>query len=456
MQIKETQIAGYRGFTTPQTLRLARPNGEPGSGLTVLVGPNNGGKSSVLEVLSYLRAPTSDLTFDDQQRNAARNARVEITYDTDKGRIHLRSLATGAGEMVLPEGFQRGKVWYLPAKRWMEEQFTASNPGDRASYVQRAYDHTSRRMQTMGIGQRLTAIADNPETFDRILSQILIDPPKWFLAKQASGSHSARVSTAPSQHGFEGLGQGVLNAIMIADALHDAQPGDIVLIDEPELAMAPSAQRRLLRILASKSARTQIVIATHSPYFGPIEYLANGATLARVYLHDRHSTIAQMSKQTSDALTSIANDSHNPHTLGLDAREVFFLEDGVILVEGQEDVIGYRTAAEYLEIEIAGHFFGWGVGGASKMTTVASLLDDLGFERVVGVLDGNRKKDVKALQLKFLKYSFLTIKADDVRSKAETKARPAVAGLLTTAFKVRPGTEGDLIDLFATINKLIA
>jgi hypothetical protein len=60
--------------------------------------------------------------------------------------------------------------------------------------------------------------------------------------------------------------------------------------------------------------------------------------------------------------------------MGLDAREAFFLDDGVILVEGQEDVLAYRRALKEMEIEIPGHFFGWGVGGAPKMRIIAKLL----------------------------------------------------------------------------------
>ena len=49
MSIKKLAISGLRGFATEQSLTLAIPNGANGSGLTVLVGPNNGGKSTIVE-----------------------------------------------------------------------------------------------------------------------------------------------------------------------------------------------------------------------------------------------------------------------------------------------------------------------------------------------------------------------------------------------------------------------
>ena len=54
MPIIEVTIKGYRGFATDQRVRFAVPTGAVGSGLTVLVGPNNGGKSSVIEALQAL------------------------------------------------------------------------------------------------------------------------------------------------------------------------------------------------------------------------------------------------------------------------------------------------------------------------------------------------------------------------------------------------------------------
>lgn len=41
--IQSISCLGYKGFATQQSLKLAMPNGKPGSGLTVLVGPNGGG-----------------------------------------------------------------------------------------------------------------------------------------------------------------------------------------------------------------------------------------------------------------------------------------------------------------------------------------------------------------------------------------------------------------------------
>ncbi|MEN9864857.1 MAG: hypothetical protein RL748_447 [Pseudomonadota bacterium] len=49
---------------------------------------------------------------------------------------------------------------------------------------------------------------------------------------------------------------------------HQAKPGDILMIDEPELNLHPSAQRRVARILAAVANQgVHVVVSTHSDYF---------------------------------------------------------------------------------------------------------------------------------------------------------------------------------------------
>jgi len=102
----------------------------------------------------------------------------------------------------------------------------------------------------------------------------------------------------------------------------------------------------------------------------------------------------------------------------------------VILVEGQEDVLCYPEVAAQLNKEFTGRFFGWGVGGAENMPVISNLLHDLGFAKVAGVLDRNKEDVAESLQAQFPDYKFLTIPADDVRSKSARPEEKEVIGLL--------------------------
>lgn len=47
---KQISISGFRGFGVKQTLEFALPyNNIPGSGLTIIVGGNNTGKTTIIE-----------------------------------------------------------------------------------------------------------------------------------------------------------------------------------------------------------------------------------------------------------------------------------------------------------------------------------------------------------------------------------------------------------------------
>ncbi|MFB2836695.1 AAA family ATPase [Floridanema evergladense] len=52
--LKILEIKGLRGFATTQSIRFAHPRQKLGSGLTILVGANNAGKSTLIEAISAL------------------------------------------------------------------------------------------------------------------------------------------------------------------------------------------------------------------------------------------------------------------------------------------------------------------------------------------------------------------------------------------------------------------
>ena len=138
-----------------------------------------------------------------------------------------------------------------------------------------------------------------------------------------------------------------------------------------------------------------------------------------------------MSDDSRSLIAKLANGNlYNPHTWGLDAREFFFQEDGIILVEGQEDVLLYPEIAKQLGKEIQGSFFGWGAGGADNIPHLCSIAKDLGFKRVAAILDGDKKDCFEDLKNNFSEYHFEIIPADDIRTKPARKANLEKPGLL--------------------------
>ena len=149
-----------------------------------------------------------------------------------------------------------------------------------------------------------------------------------------------------------------MNLFFIVDALYDSDAGGTIVIDEPELSLHPAYQRKLAELITEYAATRQIILATHSPYFVNLGALENGATIARAHLRGGQSQLSQLAEPTARHIRGLLADVNNPHVLGLNAQEVFFLEDQVILVEGPEDVIFYRRVQDDLGISLQGTFFG--------------------------------------------------------------------------------------------------
>ena len=57
-------IHGLRGFGEEKTIEFSIPNGKPGSGLTIMVGANNSGKTTIFEALRSFNSPKDKFIFD--------------------------------------------------------------------------------------------------------------------------------------------------------------------------------------------------------------------------------------------------------------------------------------------------------------------------------------------------------------------------------------------------------
>lgn len=84
---------------------------------------------------------------------------------------------------------------------------------------------------------------------------------------------------------------------------------------------------------------------------------------------------------------------------------------------------------------------------------IASLLAELGFEKVVGLLDGNRTDLVTDLSDQFPQYQFYAMAADDIRTKKEQSLRPPVVGILDETGKVRVEHEKHMRELLNSVNE---
>lgn len=455
MVLQNLEVQGLRGFRRAEDIPLAVPNGNRSSGLTILVGPNNGGKSTVVDAFRAHSYPVNEgesQSFPEGRRNKDAGDKISIQAIAVSGKVTgLRTVADGGSETQWHPAQSDEDLFVLPSRRYFDPYFYETSTATRDQYRRYFGQRSSRGEPLESFGQRLFQIQKNRAAFNNELGKVVKPIPKWAIDQSDEGQYYLKVETGGLYHSSEGMGEGLVS-LLIIDALYDSAPGSIVVIDEPELSLHPSLQRRLFSLLRDYAKDRQIVIATHSPYFADFGALLEGARLSRIHRKDNGSTVSSISSSTVKRLGGFLRDRYNPHVLGLNAREAFFLEDRVILVEGQEDVILYQSVAEQVGVEIEGDFFGWGVGGAEKMGAIAALLQELGFEKVVGLLDEDKESRREKLQETFPSYRFHTIPAKDIRTKPERRAQPAVEGLLDESGKVRSEYEAPIKELLTKVN----
>lgn len=428
------EISGLRGFAGTQRLVISVPDGNPGSGLTVVVGANNAGKSTVIEALRAI-AQLEPPSFTQGRRNQAGGDRVVIRASDSQGRATiLRNIRSGSSETEYSSengGVDLTKILVLPARRVFSPYFGRSII-DRANYMANIGFPAIRSSAMDQFTYRLFTIEKNRAPFDALLKRVVDPVPDWSIDQLDSGQYFLKVRKGGATHSSEGLGEGLVSLLYLVDALYDSQEGDTIAVDEPELSLHPALQRKLSALLTEFAATRQIIVATHSPYFVGLEAIPNGGTVARVHVVDNESKISQLSSNSAKNIFGLMTNANNPHILGLLAQEIFFVEDRIILVEGQEDVVFFKRVESAIE-PLSGTFFGWGVGGADNMARIATVLSELGFSKVVGILDANKASLLPSLRQQFPQYFFDAIVADDVRTKSAVAAKPAIAGLLTAS-----------------------
>lgn len=455
MMISSLSIKGLRGFATCETLTLAKPEaGRPASGLTILVGPNNGGKSTVVEAFRAITAGGTP-SFTEGKRNLAAGDRVELRVELADGSHHSLTTTTSGGSETRREPVPgvTPSILVLPSRRYFNVYFGKGLYNrDRFSHSElpavRSHPITEfayRLFETLGDDQKRAK-------FNDVLARVVRPCPDWTIDQQDSGQYYLKVKSGDAFHNSDGMGEGIVSLFFIVNALYDSNPDDVIVIDEPEVSLHPMYQRRLAVLLAEYAKDRQIVYATHSPYFLPLDKVDSGLAISRVYKDaDNRCRVVAVSDETKRALTRLTTDANNPHVLGLDAREVFFLEDDVLLVEGQEDVVCYRRIANELDVELPCEFFGWGVGGAEKMETIARLLHELSYQKVAGILDGDKSAVADRLSKAYPGYKFTCIPLDDVRTKPERPAHPGKRGLLDERLTLRNDMREHMAQMFDDI-----
>lgn len=451
--IDSLSISGFRGFSECTHIKFAIPNNNEGSGLTVLTGANNSGKTTIVEALRCFNGNISKNegpSFNENQRNISTKGIVEINIKEHEGRECTIKTKNGGSRTEKSHRDFCPHYYIVQSRRGILYEFGRSSV-NKEFYIDNSMNFSKRDHLLNNFNQRIFEIEDNSVEFNQLFWNILGYKLEWVIDQHETGNYYLKCKVGDQEHSGEGLGDGCWSTFVISAALFDSKPNDVIVIDEPELSLHPAVQKRLMNKILEYSKTRQIILSTHSPYFISWDAIINGGTLIRVVNRNNRTECYCTDSVFQDKCGKIKNDLNNPHLLGLDSNEVFFLEDNIVLVEGQEDVVIYQKILNQLKIDVKGTFFGWGAGGADRMGHFLTLFKILGYKHVVAILDGDKNETAKKLKASFPEYEVKSISCSDIRDKA-SRNLPSKEGIATQDGKLKPQYECEIKQLFDDID----
>lgn len=273
--LKSITINGLRGFGKKCTINFSLPNAkDEGSGLNIIVGPNNSGKTTITEAIKLYNSKSEEISFSEGKRNLKNNNKVEITYLNEFDEEMKVHTVNKGGSEVNVIGIKKdiNKPYVLPSRRFVKYNMSSNNGllEERNNYLTSQVKFSGNRVDNLSqFEYRIFKWSKNKEKFNELLKEIIIEPFDWIIEQNDGGQYYLKIifEDKSISHSREGIGDGYWSIFTIIDALYDSKENDIIVIDEPELSLHPAFQKRVLRLIEKFSKNRQIIITTHSPYF---------------------------------------------------------------------------------------------------------------------------------------------------------------------------------------------
>jgi len=410
-------IQHYKGFYDNQDIEFARPDSaKPGSGLTLIVGPNNTGKTTIIE--SLLLDNKKKLKESERHKD---NQPVIIIEGT-KGKSIFSNIDNGSQISLIDES-NIHEIKFEVAQSRRQWNHVSPNDWDGQTFLDQTANHETRNAGGLDTAARLKTINQNNEQKQKlinIIQKIIPHFTSWTIDTNDQGDY-VKYITANSEHQANLLGDGIISIFRICAHLVSEDKNRVLIIDEPELSLHPTAQKALSKIITEASRDKQVILCTHSPYFVNWQDLINGAKFIRLNkVEDKKCTVSSLESKKNYASFIGSNflEWQKPQLLDLVAKEILFTER-MLFVEGQEDVGLIRKWSSEIEKEISFDIFGYGVGSYSNIRLFLEMSRDLGLEKVAALYDSGNdaEKSIESDKQEFPDYCLEQLPTQDIRDK---------------------------------------
>jgi predicted ATP-dependent endonuclease of OLD family len=447
VKLKNLSVQYYSGFDKPQKLDFAIPNGKPSSGLTLIMGENNSGKTSIVDIFMYLTSQEQE-SFKDLLKSFS-------TKDSTKFTIIYNNLNGKEYEQIVSYNPLLNSISVTPKSDKREVNFAMF--GGRYSKINND-DTTNKKSQCHGINEE----SPLKKQIDKLNEKNLLEECKKLVKKifpncddfELYNDEVRLVKNNGLNHKIHLGGSGVKKVILICAALI-LNKQDILILDEPEQSLHPKMLKNLSKVLSEETKGRQIIVITHSPYLVNWQDLLNGASFVRTNITKKGCTINNLIL-TTEFQKLIYNNIYGlrGHILfSLKANELFFY-DNVLLVEGQEDFSLLQNWLNAVYNDQPFEIFGYGVGGVDNIPTFLEITRNLGFGRVAVLtdkIDSSHEDRIKKWENQNLdwssdatKYLRLSLKTKDIRDKPAE----GIIGYFDINWKIKEEYEPHLKEIF--------
>lgn len=451
--LKKITLQHFLGYEDKQEIEIAIPNGKMGGGITFIVGEINTGKSAIFEAIKKLH---SNAKFLPKERNKGKNPIIEL-IDIN-GSITKIEKGKKATVSITSSGLIKETIFELiPSRRHWQHKFNANSINNYTGYLTNSYHSNSKYSIDDHLGGLLEKIADSQQLkteFDKIMKFLVPAFSDWEIDTDNESRDIINYKVGKDIiHDTSLLGDGLISLFRISAHLVSTTDELVLYIDEPELSLSPSIQKKLAQLFAQKSVNKQIIINTHSTHMIRWEDIASGAKVYRTrkdFLTGKCE--ARRLNSESQAFTTILGsleDWQKPHVLDAVAKEIFF-SDKVLLLEGQEDVGLLKKFINEKGILINFDIFGYGAGGSRNIPAYLELANNLGI-KAAAIFDANAPGIEEATKLaeSNSNLKIAVHKYDDIRFKKEKSSH---TGLFNENGSIDTSKEAELMTIIDQLN----
>ncbi len=282
MKLKKIKIKNYKSIFNPIEI-------DQFSKFNILVGPNNAGKTNILDAIEFFFNP-------EKPQLKKRDSEM------------ILSLSGESKDLVVKEGKLQSNPDYINSLVRIDK-----NPSFELIATEKLPSFKS----------------SHPKKYKKFSSALESNFQNIQISEEL---FRANVKTDHGKESLRRMGDGFKRLFVILFYLYHPTY-EIILIDEPELHLHPSVIKKFLKILEKNNLQKQVVMTTHHPTLVQAKYLDKTWRVSRdadrstsVYMFDEHSSL------DVDRLVQEINDDNS----------AMLFADKVLLVEGVSDSILMR------------------------------------------------------------------------------------------------------------------